>query len=136
MKRSTIKRAMENLRAARMQVESLERSIRNIRSGYARDSVKASSPNFPYTEYTAVVEGYTEGERQKALADLETKKDRWIHQVRVAERVLNGVEPEMQDILRRYYENGQTMEEIGEELGYSKSSISTKIKKFFEESKD
>ncbi len=136
MKRSTIKRAMENLRAARMQVESLERSIRNIRSGYARDSVKASSPNFPYTEYTAVVEGYTEGERQKALADLETKKDRWIHQVRVAERVLNGVEPEMQDILRRYYENGQTMEEIGEALGYTKGRISQKIKNFFAEGKD
>lgn len=136
MKRSTIKKAMENLRAARTQVDSIERSIQNIHSGYAKDSVKASSPNFPYTEHTVVVEGYTEGEHQRALTDLEIKKEHWMHQVRVAERVLNRVEPEMQDILRRYYENGQTMEEIGEALGYTKGRISQKIKVFFSENKD
>ena len=132
MKKATIKQAMENLKAAKMQVDSIEQSMQNISSGYTKDSVKASSPNFPYTEYTAVVEGYTEGEYQRVLYQLEVKKKCWLHQVRIAERILDRIEPEMQDILRRYYENGQTMESIGEELGYTKGRVSQKIKEFFE----
>nr|WP_290446035.1 sigma factor-like helix-turn-helix DNA-binding protein [Ihubacter massiliensis] len=38
----------------------------------------------------------------------------------------------MQDMLRRYYENGQTMEQIGEATGYTKGRVSQKLKEFFE----
>lgn len=136
MKKKIVKRAIEEMKIARLQVESIEQTLENITPGYAKDRVTGSSPQFPYTAHSITVEGYNNIEREKLVKDLEKKRVEWYRKIRRAERSMREVEPEMQDILRRYYENGQTMEQIGEAIGYSKGRISQKIKDFFEEVED
>lgn len=52
------------------------------------------------------------------------------------EEWLDGVDdPEMRNILRLQYVNGLTQEEIGDELGYSLSTIKRRLKEFWAENK-
>ena len=51
-----------------------------------------------------------------------------------AEEFISGIEDsEMRTILRRYYINGDTQDDIGKELHYDRSTISKKIERFWEE---
>ena len=131
MKKATIREALEEMRNTERQVQGLRRSIRKATGRGVGDAVQGSSRTFPYSKHRIRVEGNSE--REKLEKELRKKEEEWAHKARVAERVLNCVEPEMQNILRRYYENGETMESIGEELGYTKGRISQKIKSFFDE---
>ncbi|MCC2864903.1 hypothetical protein LK494_03080 [Anaerovorax odorimutans] len=132
MKKKIIKRALEEMRAAKMQVDSIEKSIETLNQGFAKDTVRGSSPNFPYTEHPITIEGYNNVEREKLIRALDCKRTVWYKKIRLAERVLREVEPEMQDILRRHYELGQTMEQIGKATGYTRARVSQKIKGYFE----
>lgn len=136
MKKKIIKRALEEMKFARLQVGSIEQSLENMVPGYAKDTVKGSSPEFPYTAHSIVIEGNNDLEYRKLMENLNRKRAEWYHKIRLAERAMREVEPEIQDILRRYYENGQTMEEIGKVTGYTKGRVSQKIKEFFEDNKD
>lgn len=131
MKKETIRKALENMKNAEQQVQGLQKSIQKVARRGAEDTVQGSSRVFPYSKHSIHIEGNPE--REKLEAELRQKEREWAHKVRVAERVLSRVEPEMQNILRRYYENGETMESIGEDLGYTKGRISQKIKSFFRE---
>lgn len=135
MNRSVTRRALEEVRAAEMQVKGIEDTLEKIKPRMLKDSVRGSSPEFPYTQHTIVMEGEEElarnPEYRKLVKDLNEKKSKLLHNIRVAERTLREADPEMQDILRRKYVNGQTMEEIGEAIGYSKGRVSQKINEFF-----
>ncbi len=102
-----------------------------------KDSVKGSSADFPYTQHTIVVEGEVELEKnpkyKRLKRKLEETRAEWIKKIHEAEEFLGEMDPEIQDILRRYYINGQTMEQIGAELGYVKSAIHKKINAYFKE---
>ncbi|MCI7301309.1 hypothetical protein NIA71_01250 [Ihubacter massiliensis] len=132
MNRKVIKRVLEEMKVARLQVMSIEQSLENIIPGFAKDTVVGSSPEFPYTAHPITIEGHNDLEYEKLVADLKQKQTEWYHKIRLAERALREAEPEMQDMLRRYYENGQTMEQIGEATGYTKGRVSQKLKEFFE----
>lgn len=62
------------------------------------------------------------------------EKQRQIQQeIAFLEDWLDSVEdPELRDILRLQYINGLTQEEIAQELGYERSGIASKIKRFWD----
>lgn len=131
MRKGIVKRALEEMKAARLQVDSIEQSLKKINPGVTKDTVRGSSPEFPYTEHPITVEGNSNSERIKLERQLERKRAEYYHKVRLAERAIREAEPEMQDILRRRYELGQSLEEIGEAIGYSKGRVSQKISEYF-----
>ena len=116
-------------------VKGIEDELQEIRPQVLKDSVKGSSIDFPYTEHTVVVEGEVGLERdpvyKRLKRELNQARTEWLEKIREVESVLRDMDPEMQDILRRYYVNGQTMEEIGEAIGYSKGRVSQKINGYF-----
>ena len=126
-----------DVQAMRSLVKGLEDELREIKPQVLKDSVKGSSVDFPYTQHTVVVEGETELEKNPAYRKLKRELDKtrteWLEKIREVEQYLRDMDPETQDILRRYYVNGQTMEQIGTDLGYVKSAIHKKINACFKE---
>lgn len=126
-----------DVQAMRSLVKGLEDELREIKPQVLKDSVKGSSVDFPYTQHTVVVEGETELEKNPAYRKLKRELDKtrteWLEKIREVEQYLRDMDPETQDILRRYYVNGQTMEQIGADLGYVKSAIHKKINACFKE---
>lgn len=123
---------LKKLRALLKEAEHLEEEIKTLpftAGGYVGDSVnnyKTGSPK-PFT-----IQGYSTQkydrlketlqrqlrEIQKEIAELED----WLEYVKDAE---------MRDILRMQYVNGLTQEQIAEELGYARETISRRLKGFW-----
>ena len=124
-----------DVQAMRSLVKGIEDELQEIKPQVLKDSVKGSSADFPYTEHTIVVEGEVELEKnpvyKRLKRDLEQARTEWLDKIREVEDGLKDMDPEIQDILRRYYVNGQTLVEIGKALGYSKSAIHKKINSCF-----
>ena len=82
---------------------------------------------------TKIVRGQSDY-RSKKIADRITNKSKKLEkEILQLEEFLDKVEDsEMRDILRLYYAEGLSQEEIGKRKGYSRSAVATKIKNFFE----
>ena len=136
MSRKITQRELMDVQAMRSLVKGIEDEMQEIKPQVLKDSVKGSSSDFPYTEHTIVVEGEVELEKnpmyKRLKRDLDEARAKWLEKIHEVESYLRDMDPEMQDILRRYYVNGQTMEDIGKAIGYSTGRVSQKIKKYFE----
>ena len=82
---------------------------------------------------TKVIRGQSDYRSKKLTEKIETKSKRLEKEVLRLEEFLDGVaDSEMRDILRLYYAEGLSQEEIGRRKGYSRSAVATKIKNFFQ----
>ena len=136
MSRKITQRELVDVQAMRSLVKGIEDELMEIKPLVLKDSVKGSSSEFPYTQHTMVVEGEVELEKnptyRRLKRELDEARAEWLEKIRAVESCLRDLDPEMQDILRRYYVNGQTLEEIGYAIGYTKGRVSQKIKSYFE----
>jgi len=130
-----LKQRLKDVKAMSSLVKGLEDTLMKIEPRLLKDSVKGSSPDYPYIQHVVVLEGEEDVENnpeyKKLKSDINQKRSEWLEQIREVEAMLQELDPEQQDILRRYYVNGQSLVEIGKELGYSKSAIHKKIKAYF-----
>ena len=135
MNRKITQRELMDVQAMRSLVKGIEDELQEIKPQVLKDSVKGSSAEFPYTQHTIVVEGEVDLEKnpmyKRLKRELDEARTEWLEKIREVEQYLRDMDPETQDILRRYYVNGQTLTEIGEALGYSKSAIHKKINACF-----
>ena len=135
MDRKMLKQRLKDVKAMSSLVKGLEDTLMKIEPRSLKDSVKGSSPDYPYIQHVVVVEGEEDVENnpeyKRLKSDINQKRSEWLEQIREVEAMLQELDPEQQDILRRYYVNGQSLVEIGKELGYSKSAIHKKIKAYF-----
>ena len=124
------KKELENLIKLRREIKLLEDELQNL--PVVSDSVRGSMPGFPYIEVVVPISGVDEGTgiRQKLEEKIEKLKleisavDEWIDTIQDAE---------MRMIMRMRYRNGMTQEAIATCLGYDRSSVSKKIKKYLNE---
>lgn len=135
MSRNLTRKECLEVRAAQRMVEGIEEEIKKIAPMTIKDSVRGSSSEHPYTQHVFVIEGAGKLEDDPKYArltkELNKRREEWLEKIWHLEEILRDMEPEEQDILRRYYINGQTMEEIGKDLGYAKSSVHKKINSYF-----
>lgn len=130
-----LKQRLKDVKAMSSLVKGLEDTLLRIEPRSLKDSVKGSSPDYPYIQHVVVLEGEEElthnPEYKRLKQEINRKRTEWLEQIREIEDLLQELDPEEQDILRRYYVNGQSLVEIGKDLGYSKSAIHKKIKAYF-----
>jgi hypothetical protein len=127
---------LSRLAAITQEIELIKKQISGTSPKYLVDFVKASSPEFPYTQHNVKVAGndydayYSRVNRlQKRLSnklnELMDEKDR------VMEYIETVNDSTMRMILSLKYVNGLTFEEIGNEIGYSRVWVKKKHSKFF-----
>ena len=97
--------------------ELVSDTIKDYRTGYPHSIVITGYGEWNYPE---IQERYYQKLRtiQQEIAFLENFLD-------------NVADPETRDILRLYYVNGLTQEQIADELGYARETVTRKIKKFW-----
>lgn len=93
------------------------------------DSYKDYRTGYPHTKSMA---GYGDSDYVDIRQRLYEKHRKIQKEIAYLEGWLDSVEdPEMRDILRLLYINGLTQKEIAAELGYTRSGIATKVKRFW-----
>ena len=125
------KREMEQCMTLRSEIKAIEASMRSPKSTYVVVFYK------DYRTGKGVPKSRQEqdsGERELARLKkkLNSHRSKLMARLKEAEEFLEGVEDsEMRTILRMYYINGDSQKDIGEELHYSQTAISSKIRMFW-----
>jgi DNA-directed RNA polymerase specialized sigma24 family protein len=128
------KEELEQLKSLKQEVKQLQDEIRNM--PLTTDSVKGSMAEFPYTYHSIKIEGIDQSTAKRLRNKLERKLKELQESILEMEIWLDTVnDSETRTILRLTYRNGLTQEEIGAEMGYSRSAVEMKIKRFFEKNK-
>ena len=132
-----MKKRCENLRHSYKAVEVEHQKLENFKfkpDSYQEDIVTGSDSEYPYTEHHFKIRGYGNIEYPKRKAALANKIAKIRAEIEEVERYIQSVEdPEMRNILTMYYELGMTQEQIAQQYGYERSTISKKIKDFWAE---
>ena len=110
----------------------IKKKIKELTGKTHREVVEGSMPEFPYLKKKFIVEG----------VDISAINDR-LERLRIKEQEMEGIkldmeqwidqEPdiEMQNILTLAYRDGMTHQQVGNELGYDRSTISQKIRRYW-----
>lgn len=126
------KARLEKLRALKQELETLEKRYLTMPSF---EEVGDTAGDYR-TGTKRIIKLYgVSNDRYKELGEIIEKKSKKLaEEIIELERFLDNVEDSnMRDILRMYYAEGMTFEEVGDIKGYSPSSIFYKIKDFFNE---
>ena len=132
-----MKKRCENLRHRYKEVEIEQQKLDNFKfkpESYQEDVVSGSDNEFPYAKHHFKIRGYGNIEYPRRRTALREKISRIKGEIEEVECYIEGVEDvEMRNILTMYYELGMTQDQIAEEYGYERSTISKKIKEFWDE---
>lgn len=122
---------LEDLRPLKAEIESIKEEIRNLK--VTTDSVTGSLSEHPWTEQHIKIQGVDQSQYVRLVAKLHIKIDERQGKIAQIEEWLESIDDaEMRTILRMYYCDGKTQEEIGRKMGYSRSTIEMKIIRFFQ----
>ena len=112
------KKELEKIRKIHVEWENLRERIFKIEDSMTRDSVRASSKNFPYIQHTAVIEGIGESKKKKRYKALLRKKEAELDKILLhIEYELNYIEdPEIRNIIRLKYMDGMTNYQVANVL--------------------
>ena len=125
------RKEMEQCISLRQEIMAIERSMKSPKSTYVVVFYKDYRTGKGIPKARQEVDN---GEEElKRLKDrLSSRRRRLTKKLQAAEKFIDNVEDsEMRTILRDYYINGMSQQEIGEELHYSQTAISTKIRMFW-----
>lgn len=130
---------LEQLRGIKQEIAAIEKELAAISGDtYVADTYKDYSTGRGVVK---VVRGYGMADgaykkQQKLKKRLARKLEELQDRLAEMEDWLDDIEdPTMRTILRLYYRNGLTQEQIGEEIGYSRSGARNKIDEFWEKQK-
>ena len=129
------KKQLEKLKKLKKEAEQLKKLLERPASlrEMVVDSVKDYRTGYPHNITIAGCGQNSYPELQQKYYD---KLQKIQKEIKVMEDWLDSVsDPEMRDILRLQYINGLTQEQIADELGYVRETVSRKIKKFWEDEK-
>lgn len=123
---------LKQLRALLKESEHLEEEIKTLpftSGGYVGDSVNNYSTGFPKP---FLIQGYSTQKYDRLKETLQKKLREIQKEIAELEDWLEHIEDaELRDILRLQYVNGLTQEQIADELGYARETISRKLKDFW-----
>ena len=127
------KERLKKLRSLIKEAEHLEIEIEDVRfqpSEKLADTTKDYRTGYPHT---IMIEGYGDNRYAELKRRLYEKLGRIQAERWELENWLDAVQdPETRDILRLQYIDGLTQEEIADELGYVRETISRKLRIFWE----
>lgn len=126
-----LKTSFKKIKYLKKEIDILER--KRIRQETVLDSVTGSSPEPPYCAHMIKIEGVDVSGYLNANNLLEKKLKALQDELKMLEEKLEVVDDfETKEILRMIYIFGLTQEEVAKELGYSRSMVAMRIKRFFE----
>lgn len=132
-----MKKRCENLAARYKEIEVEQLKLQNFKfkpESEQEDIVTGSDSEFPYAPHHFKIRGYGSVEYPKQKNKLREKIARVRAEIREVEAYIEAVpDPEMRNILTMYYVLGMKQEDIAEECGYEQSTISRRIKEFWEQ---
>ena len=126
------RKEMEQLRYLQAEIEAIEASMQHPKSSVVTAFYKDYRYNPKGTPRS--ISGFDCGEEEyeKLMRKLKRKQAKLRKLVKEADAFIEEQKnTEIRTILRMYYINGASQEEIGEALKYDQSSISLKIKNFW-----
>lgn len=130
-----MKERCENLKHRYREVEVEKQKLDNFifkADSYQEDVVTGSDSEFPYTKHHFKIRGYGSIQYPRKKGSLENKIARIRSEIEEVERFIEGIDdPEMRNILTMRYELGMTQEQIADQYGYERSTISKKISDFW-----
>lgn len=126
------KQEMEELISIKQEINAIEMSLCAPKSTYTFAFYKDYKTGHPIPK---IETGYDDGtiDKEQLIKKLITAKKKLQSKIIEAEEfIAEQNESELRTILRSYYINGLSQEEIGKLLGYDRSTITKKIKRFWE----
>lgn len=127
-----MRKRLKNFRKLMKESEHLANMLARSADGkeYLADTVKDYRRGYPHN---ILISGIGDGKYPRIQQDYYEKLRRIQSEIAAIEKWLDGVpDPEVRDILRLQYVNGLTQEQIADELGYARETVSRKLKKFWE----
>lgn len=125
------RKEMEQCLSLRHEIRAIEESMKSPRSTYVSVFYKdyRSGKGVPKSR-----QELDNGEEELRIlrADLNRCKRRLMKRLKQSELFIESIEDsEMRTILRMYYINGNSQQEIGEALHYTQNTISVKLRSFW-----
>ena len=127
MKKSEVKQ----LRGLMAEAKALQEQLNSL--PVIVDSVTGSLPEHPWTAHKIKVQGIDNNKAEKIKRRLERKLEEIQNKLEEIEEWLEGIDDaETRAVARLYFVNGMTQGQIANELGYSRTAITSKISRLFE----
>ena len=122
---------LKQIPALKQEIKLIQKELQNLPC--TTDSVTGSDSEFPYIKHVIRIHGFDEDKGTRLRRKLEYKLEELQDILLEMEKWLDTIEDaEARVILRLKFRNGMTDRDIGSELGYDRSTISLKIREFFE----
>ena len=125
------KKEMEELISIKQEINAIEMSLCAPKSTYTFAFYKDYRTGFPISK---IETGYDDGSicKDQLIKRLIATKKKLQKKIIDAEKFIETqTDSELRTILRSYYINGLSQEEIGKLLGYDRSTITKKLKRFW-----
>ena len=125
------KESLKRYRKLMSEVDLLKRQLEKTEPEYVEDSVKGSSPYFPYTEHKVHMEGYDLDSYKRKVARLNKRIVRKMNELveekdSLIEFIYNIEDSETRQIFIYKYIDGLYWHEIAAKMNYSKTAIRDK----------
>lgn len=125
------KERLKRYRKLMSEVDLLKRQLEKTEPEYVEDSVKGSSPYFPYTEHKVHIEGYDLDSYKRKVARLNKRIVRKMNELveekdSLIEFIYNIEDSETRQIFIYKYIDGLYWHEIAAKMNYSKTAIRDK----------
>lgn len=123
---------LENLRDCKIAVKVLTEEIHKAEAHKVCDCVIGSRPAIPYDAHVIVVKGVSMERIDKLREKMERRCKDLQDMIEEVESWIDTIDdPLMQTIIRLYYRNGLTHEEIGTAVGYTRSRVTQMLSDFW-----
>lgn len=122
------------LKSIRKDLVAYSRNAERSQGRLISDVAKGSSLEFPYTERRIKIESYDHTVHDKWIRKLKLREAEYENLIREVEGWLDSIDDTLiYTIFRLKLRNNMTNQEIGDELGYSKSRITQLINAYLRE---
>lgn len=125
------KERLKRYRKLMSEVDLLKRQLEKTEPEYVEDSVKGSSPYFPYTEHKVHIEGYDLDSYKRKVARLNKRIVRKMNELveekdSLIEFIYNIEDSEIRQIFIHKYIDGMIWREIAKKMNYSETAVRDK----------
>ncbi|MFA6308609.1 MAG: RNA polymerase subunit sigma-24 [Clostridia bacterium] len=129
------KRELGKLKKIKQEITQIKKELADVEFKYITDSVKGSSPDFPYTEHTITISGIDINDYNKKVLRIQNRLNRKLSELMderdsISEYIYTIDDGDLRQILTYKYINGLTWVQIGFSMGYSSETVRKKHDKF------